>query len=381
MRMSCLNKLLSLLIILIIMTFPGCNDDDITVTSLPHALKAMLQDVIQTYQAPGAALSIKFPDGSIITQAVGFADPENQIPLSPKHLFRIGSATKTMTATAVLILYQRGLLSLDATVESVLPGLIPVHGHQITVRMLLNHTSGLTDYVGAPYEGSHFFYVLVDNPTRSWTPEELVTISLDDGLESPPGETFHYSNTNYVALGLIMEAISGQSAEEFITENIIQAIGLENTTIPIGTGFPDDFAHGYFERDKDGVLYDFSIQSPAAVWTAGNIISTPEDLRIWVEALTSGELLTQDAHDQQFQLVDMGEEGGGVGMYGLGVLFAGEDAGHNGSVPGYQTQMFTSNGVHIAIYTNCYYQTKDNVSKVIIDKTKEIIFLETLMPR
>ncbi|MBI9075717.1 MAG: beta-lactamase family protein [Desulfatibacillum sp.] len=368
------KRLFTLLCLVFLILFTACSDDDgFEGYSLPQALRHMLNEVIVTYQAPGAAMAIRYEDGSVFSYASGLADRKTQTPLTPQHLFRIGSASKTVTASAVLILYQQGLLSLDGAVESILPGLIPVYGNQITVRMLLNHTSGLEDYVACPYEGSFFFYVLIDQPTRSWTPQELVAISLDCGLNAPPGQTFLYSNTNYILLGLIIEAVSGQNYEDFIQTNIFDVLGMQNSVVPVQTGFPGDFAHGYFERDKDGLLYDYSIQSPTAVWAAGSIISTPADLLVWVEALTTGRLLTQDAFDQQFQLVDMGEEGGGVAMYGLGILAAGNDIGHNGSVLGYQTQMFTTRGVHIVVYTNCYYQTKDNVSQVIFEKAKEIL--------
>ena len=359
--------------------FAGCSGDadNPENQNLSEALTRMLNDVVTEYQAPGACVAIKFQDGSVVSCAAGYADTVSRALLTPGHLFRIGSASKTITATAVLILYQQNLLSLDDSVETFLPGLIPVYGNRITVRMLLNHTSGLKDYVSCPYEDSYFFYVLIDQPTRSWKPEELVQISVECGLADPPGQSFLYSNTNYILLGMIIERVSGQTYEDYVQTHIFHPLGLENTTAPVQDGFPGSFAHGYFEKNSDDLLYDYSIQSPTAVWAAGDIISTPADCLIWVEALAGGRLLTQDAFEQQFQLVDMEEEGAG---YGLGVLVAGDDVGHNGTVLGYQTQMFTTRGVPIVVYTNCYYQTKDNVSQVIFEKTKEILSRQNRSP-
>ena len=369
------QKLFVLLCLATLLFFSGCSDDDAydNNLTLSQALRFMLNQTIVEYQAPGAVLSIRYEDGSTFIYAAGLADQEALTPLTSQHLFRIGSVTKTITASAVLMLYQQGLLGLDESVESIVPGLIPVFGDQITVRMLLNHTSGLEDYVGCPYEGDYFFTAIVDGPTRSWTPQELVQVALDCGPADTPGSSFLYSNTNYIILGLIIEAVSGQDYENYIQGNIFDALGMQHSLVPVATGFPDIFTHGYFEKNSDGMLYDYSIQSPTAVWSAGNVISTPADLLIWAEALSRGTLLTQDAFEQQFTLVDMGEEGGGVAMYGLGVLVAGQDIGHNGSVPGYQTQMFATQGMLCAVYTNCYYQTKANVSQVIFENAKEII--------
>ncbi|SHL45973.1 D-alanyl-D-alanine carboxypeptidase [Desulfatibacillum alkenivorans DSM 16219] len=367
-------KIIFLMGIAIFIFSIGCSDDnDLEPYPLPLALQRMVNEVIVQYQAPGAALAIRYADGSTFSYAAGMADLETQTPLTPQHLFRIGSVTKTVTACGVLMLYQQGFFGLDDSVESILPGLIPVDGDQITVRMLLNHTSGLEDYVACPYEGDYFFTAIVDDPTRAWTPEELVQVAVDCGLADTPGQSFLYSNANYIILGLIIETVSGQNYEDFVQDNIFDALGMQNTLSPVQTGFPGDFAHGYFEKDSDGLLYDYSIQSPSAVWAAGNVISTPADLLIWAEALSSGALLTQDAFDQRFIPVNMHVDDHPEATYGLGVLVEGPEEGHNGSVPGYQTQLFAVNGVYFAVYTNCYYQTKNNVSQVIYDKAKEIL--------
>ncbi len=366
-----INKLL--LVLLVLAGIVNCRDNDLSVSDIiNYRLKSMLDETVSEYQAPGAAMAVKLPDGTTHYFASGYADNNTKEPLTPDHLFRIGSTSKTITAVAVLILYQDGLLSLDDSVESILPGIIPEYGDDITIRMLLNHTSGLEDYVSCPFEDSYFFYVLRDNPERSWTPEELVAIAVDCGLADTPGQTFMYSNTNYILLGMIIEAVSGQSFEDYIQAHIFDVLDMPQSSVPVENGFEDDFAHGYYERDEDGVLYDYSIQNPSAVWAAGNMISSPADLLVWVEALTSGDLLGDDAFDQQLQMVSLGEEAGGA-MYGLGILAADDALGHNGSVLGYQIQMFERKGAYIVIYTNCYFETQDNISQIIFDRTGDIL--------
>ena len=340
--------------------------------SIEDSLRTMLMDAVSEFDVPGASMAVKFTDGSVFEYSTGAADRENAEPLTIEQYFRIGSAGKTFTAVGALLLYQDGLYDLDDPVESLLPDLTeftPMHGKGITVRMLLNHTSGLEDYVELPYEDTYFFYILVDDPLREWEPEELVAISVNYGLASVPGEEFNYSNTNYVLLGLLIEKLSGLGYETFIKERVIDALGLSHTFVPVTTGFPGDYAHGYFERDSDGILYDYSEQSPTAVWSAGNIISTVPDLMIWLESLIRGELLTPQVKDEQFDFPV--SEGFG---YGLGVASMGDALGHNGSVFGYQTQMFEYKGAYFVIYTNGYYLTKDNVSQAIFDRAKAIIF-------
>ena len=362
-----------LLAVLILSGTTGCSDGDQPISSLvSFRLTGMLDEVVSECQAPGAALAVKLPDGSVIFNTAGYADLETLKPLTCDHLFRIGSASKTITAVAVLTLYQEGLLSLDAGVEDILPGMIPEYGNDVTVRMLLNHTSGLNDYVSCPFEGRYFFHVLIDQPTRYWSPQDLVDIAVDCGLANPPGQKFMYSNTNYILLGMIIEAISGQRFETYIQTHIFDVLGMSRSLVPVDNGFPAAFAHGYYEKDGDGMLHDYSIRDPSAVWAAGNMISDPSDLLVWVEALPTGTLLDDDAFEQQLQLVDIGEETGGA-MYGLGILVADGAVGHNGSVLGYQTQMFARNGSFIVIYTNCYYQTQNNISQIIFERATDIL--------
>ncbi len=137
----------SLIFFIFLLVITGCSDHDSNENRFSEPLKLMLNDVIETYQAPGASMAIKYKDGSVFTYAAGLSDKEENKPLTPGHPFRIGSASKTVTASAVLLLYQRGRLSLDAAIESILPGQLPGYGDRITVRMLLNHTSSLEDYV------------------------------------------------------------------------------------------------------------------------------------------------------------------------------------------------------------------------------------------
>lgn len=362
------------IIVLSALGFCACSTHTDSSLQLRSQLKKMLDYVVSEYNAPGASIAIKFLDNSVFQHSTGVADTQSGEPLTIQDYFRIGSVSKTFTAKAALLLYQEGLYDLDDSVESLLPDLTeftPLHGKGITVRMLLDHTSGLEDYVELPFEQRELFYELIDDPLRPWLPEELVAISVKNGLVSVPGEKFNYSNTNYILLGLIIEKLSGQSYETFVKVRLIDALGLKHTLVPDTTGLPDDYAHGYFEKNSDTILYDYSEQSPTSVWSAGNIISTAPDLLVWLESLIKGELLTPKVKKEQFNFQISDDFG-----YGLGVASMGNALGHNGSIFGYQTQMFECKGVYFVIYTNCYYLTHDNVSQIIFKRAEEIIFGE-----
>lgn len=338
------------------------------------ALKTMLTKIVAEFDVPGASMAIKFQDDSIFQHAAGDADTTNGDPLTIEDYFRIGSATKTFTAVATLLLYQDNLLDIDDTVESILPDLTEfnsMHGKGITVRMLLNHTSGLKDYVHLPHN-NQFIDSFIAAPEKNWSPEELVATAVPYGLISVPGAAFHYSNTNYILLGLIIEKRSDMDYETFVADRLLQPLKLQHTLVPVNTTFPADHAHGYLEKDGDGVLYDYSIQSPTATWAAGNIISTVPDLLIWLEFLMDGGLLQQETKNEQFNF-SLDDAGNG---YGLGVAAMSHALGHNGTVLGYQTWMFQYQNIYFVIYTNCSYATKGNLAQAIFERAQEIIFPE-----
>jgi D-alanyl-D-alanine carboxypeptidase len=359
-----------ILFVFVSIAFFGCSEEQPSQSHIIHDISGVVDSVRRVHGSPGALAAIRLPDGEEIFIACGAADPAQSQELTPQHFFRIGSSTKTMTATAVLLLSQKGVVSLDSSISTYLPGLLGDTGDEITVRMLLNHTSGLYEYVSCPYEGSYFFYVYSDAPTREWEPEELVEIAYAEGLAHPPGEEFLYSNTNYVLLGLLIEEMSTMSYGEFLMEHIFLPLGMNQTTAVEFDPENSFLVHGYFERDEDGVLYDYTDQSASAVWSAGNAVSTPGDLLIWIRALMDGTLLNEQTYEEQFSLVSTGH---GSDAYGLGVEVRNNSRGHAGSVLGYQTMMYRRKDCDIIVYTNCYYQSKPNLSGEIFNALGTVI--------
>lgn len=264
-------------------------------------------------------------------------------------LFRAGSVTKTVTATLVLQLVAEGKVGLDTPAADYLPGygLDP----RITVRMLLQHTSGVFNYVGEyytdgtvvpgiPWAGQEW----VNNRFHSYQPEELVRYALAKPRQFEPGTGWRYSNTNYTLALLIIEKVTGHSYAAEVQRRIVRPLGLSGTVAP-GTSvvIPGPHAHAYYRyEDDDGEkTIDITRQNPSWLPGAGDMISTTKDLQTFFSALNSGKLLPAPL------LAEMRkpEATGGYGL-GLFVLNLGPACGtilnHNGSVQGYATLMYST---------------------------------------
>lgn len=224
--------------------------------------------------------------------------------------FRIGSNTKTFVATVVLQLVAQGKIALDAPVAGHLPrfGL----DRAITVRMLLQHTSGLFNYTGDYYNGKALPGLpstgqeWVDNRFRTYQPEDLVRFALAKGPLFPPGRDWNYSNTNYVLAALLIEEVTGHSYAEEVRRRILRSpvgsdhqprpLGLSGTEVPgTRTVIRGPHAHGYYRyQDADRwKTVDVTRQNPSLVFGAGDMISTTRDLHTFFSALMGGELLPE----------------------------------------------------------------------------------------
>ncbi|MEU0794145.1 serine hydrolase domain-containing protein [Amycolatopsis sp. NPDC005961] len=282
-------------------------------------------DLMTTTGAAGAQVRIA-ADGREFTARSGVAQLGSPQGVPVNGRFRIASVTKTFTATVVLQLAGERRLTLDDPVSRHLPGLLP-DGDRITVRMLLQHSSGLRNYsddlTGDPAELQ-----------RHWDPRDLVAMATAHPLNFPPGTASKYSNTDYIVAGLLVEHLTGRHWATAVRDRVLRPLGLHDTTLPGDrTTIPGPHAHGYAPRD--GALVDVTAMNPSVGWAAGEIISTTADLDTFTEALFGGRLLAPA------QLTDMTTVSP-VGAYGLGlstnVLPCGVRVwGHTGDVPGYDT--------------------------------------------
>jgi D-alanyl-D-alanine carboxypeptidase len=269
-----------------------------------------------------------------------------QVPTNGR--FRIGSITKTFVSTVVLQLVDEGRVALDAPVDGYLPeyGLDP----RITVRMLLQHTSGLFNYTGEPDElgipldGTAF----AENRFRTYEPAELVAVALAKPARFEPGTSWSYSNTNYVLAGQLIERVTGTPYDVQVRHRILGPLGLRETVLPgAWPGIPGPHAHGYYAfTDGDRLrVIDGARVNMTWAYGAGEIISTTRDLDRFIRALLGGRLLPADLLAEMGEAVPLDEFWG----YGLGLLTlnagpecGGEYFGHDGGVHGYLSQLLST---------------------------------------
>jgi D-alanyl-D-alanine carboxypeptidase len=262
-------------------------------------------------------------------------------------LFRIGSNTKTFVATVVLQLVAEGRVGLDASVADYLPE-FPLD-RRITVRMLLQNTSGVFNHTGDYYNGTVMPGLpstgqeWVDNRFHTYQPAELVRFALSKPALFAPGTDWNYSNTNYTLAALLIEKVTGRTYAEEMRRRILRPLGLRDTVVPgARPGIPGPHAHGYYHYQDAGhpKTVDVTRQDPSLIFGAGDMISTTRDLHTFFSALQGGELLPGPL------LAEMRTPHPKVG-YGLGVFV--EDAGcgvtvlrHNGSTIGYGALMYST---------------------------------------
>ena len=323
--------ILSTAIITLVVVLAGTSCGDKSLDGDNEANLSAAQDkVMETCGVPGVISGVWTQGGSWVrAKGDGNIDPET--PIKETDRVRIGSVTKTFTAVVVLQLVDEGGLSLDDTVDGL--GFDVPNGEKITVRMLLNHTSGLFDYVADP----GFLEVLESDPTKHYAPRQMVDIGTAHDPLFGPGEDYAYSNTNYILLGMIIENVTGDSYEAEVEGRIIDRLGMENTFFPDGVEITGAHAYGYSR--VDGELKDVTTRDTSVAWAAGALVSTLEDLRIWAEALAGGELLSEETYREQLEMVD--EPGSKTGeKMGLGIVSRGSYLGFSGAIPGYRTEMF-----------------------------------------
>ncbi len=289
----------------------------------------------------------------IYTLAQGVADKATGRPITEHDQFEAGSNTKTFTAVLALQQVDRGTLALDAPVEKYLPGVVP-NGANITVRMLLNHSSGLFNYTGDP----DFFVDMDKNPQHAHTEAELLAVAFKHDPYFAPGQGWQYSNTNYTLLGMILQKQTGKRMPALVKERITEPLGLEHTYFadPKATNTGPGYARGYAVKYASGTPQYTDVSSWPVAWAgaAGAMISTTSDLSRFFSAVLQGKLFSQAQLKQMKTTVPLPEGFPIKGGYGLGVFRTdtpvGTVWGHSGDTMGHHsTAVATEDGRRTAI--------------------------------
>lgn len=297
-------------------------------------IQALLDETTASGVIPGVALRIETPRLTF-SAASGVQDRATGALMTPNAAFPIGSVTKMFTAVLVLQLAEQGVLALDDPLAAWLPEIaarLP-HGDAITLRHLLQHTSGVADYI----ESLPFLMAYLGEPTAIWEPNQIIeqALLIDDAAFAP-GTAWAYSNTNYVLLGLVLERAAGQPVAEQYRARIFAPLGLADTVMAGDGAPPPTVVHGYSTMVPGQDMADTTAWSLTPAWTAGAIISTPGDMAHFLRALFAGELFQQP--ETLAAMLDVARSQGG--RYGLGVMqFDPYTWGHIGGIPGYVTHV------------------------------------------
>ncbi|MEV4758158.1 serine hydrolase domain-containing protein [Micromonospora sp. NPDC049559] len=298
-----------------------------------EALAAGLQQV-RDAGMPGVFAEVR--DGKQVWRgARGYADVTTRRAMLPGFQHRIGSISKTFLATTLLQLVGEGRLTLDAPFGDYLPE-YAIDG--VTVRMLLNHTSGIGDYDSVLFQSGEDIERI---RSVTYPPDEVARIGLGAPRTGAPGESYAYSNTNFVLAGLILERVTGRPAAEEMTRRIIRPLGLYQTYFPAtSTTIVGPHSAGYIPW-YDGELRDFSEYNMSVFWGAGDVVSTSADLDTFFRALLRGKLLEPAELAEMRTTVPMDPAFPDAAGYGLGLYWVtlpcGQVWGHDGLVFGHST--------------------------------------------
>jgi D-alanyl-D-alanine carboxypeptidase len=325
----------------------------------PVALQATVEAMGNELLLPGAMVLLRTKQGDF---TFGYGATElggTTKPRADTH-FRAASNTKTMTAAVIVLLAQDGKLRFDDPVSKYVQG-VP-NGDDITISQLLKMRSGLYNYTSAPELAES----LDHDPTRVWTPEDLLAIAFKQPPVFAPGTEYDYCNTNYALLGLIAESLEGAKLARIFQDRLFGPLGMTHTLLPASTSntIPEPYAHGYLygrssyaladapypaeliAAAKAGTLKpnDDTDQNPSYATAAGGVISTADDLAMWMRALVGGKVFDADYQRQWLDSLEPEDPDKPLGQkygYGISQLSFGPNSVyfHGGEMPGYNSFM------------------------------------------
>jgi D-alanyl-D-alanine carboxypeptidase len=340
----------------------------------PAAFQGVIEATAKELLLPGAMVLLRTPQGDF---AFGYGATElgGSIPPRGDTHFRIASNTKTMTAAAIVLLVQEGKLRFDDPVSKYVSG-VP-NGDNITISELLKMRSGLYNYTSAPELAES----LDHDSTRAWKPEELLAIAFKRPPLFAPGTEYDYCNTNYALLGLIVEKLEGAPLAKVFQDRLFGPLGMKRTLLPANTSnaIPEPYSHGYLYGSSSYALVDApypadlqsaakagtlkpnddTAQNPSYALAAGGVISTADDLAIWMRALAAGRLFHVEYPRQWLDSLEPQDPSKPLGQkYGDGItqITFGPNSMyfHGGEMPGYNSFIGYDpvNDVTLVIWTN-----------------------------
>jgi len=357
------------LIALLLLTSSCARINEPTNGQIRLELDNVMRDSMARYDSPGMILAVWVPGRGEYVKAMGRSDIKTGRKMQASDRFRIGSNTKSVVATVILQLVDEKKLKLDDKLGKFFPDW--PNANNITIKMLLNHTSGLYNYSAVKKFGE----ILESDPKRPFTPAQLVGYAEKEKPYFEPGKGFYYSNTNTVLLGMIIENITGNALAYEMKARIFDPLGLRNTYFPKGAEINGSLAHGYMF--DDGKAADWTYANPSWGWAAGAMISNIYDLKKLITAITDGTLLSKKL--QKERMSSWVELGSAVkadfptARYGYNVFTFGGFVGHNGGLPGYISYMVREPKTGITTVMVMNSQPSGEASLDVLKKVIQII--------
>jgi CubicO group peptidase (beta-lactamase class C family) len=274
--------------------------------NLASSVEAIVAGPIKAGKIAGISVAVTQHGRTLLSRGYGLADLELNVPTPPAASYEIGSVTKQFTAAAILLLAERGQLSLDDEVTKFLPE-YPTHGKRITIRHLLTHTSGIKGYTELP----EFSDWSVQKRPR----ESLVPVFAEKPLDFEPGAALVYNNSGYFLLGLIIEKVSGSTYAEFVEKQLFTPVGMTGSYYCSERTIHRNHAHGYDTADGELVLKAYLDHTWP--YSAGSLCSTADDLATWLNALHRGRVLQPASYRAMTTAAVLND--GSKTRYGFGV--------------------------------------------------------------
>jgi len=346
-----------------------------------EALGPALQQIIEAQRTsidiPGVSAAVVFADGSRWGGTSGKAILPTAVPVDAETPFVVGSITKTFVAATILRLAEEGRLALDDPLSNWLPAY--PNAQHITLRQLMSHTAGIFNH----FEHPDYNRLVFDRPTHDWQPQEIL-----DTFAGPPyfapGDGYHYSNTGFVLLGMVIEKLTRGSVGAELTSEFFTPLGLTRTYFQGDGPPPAESAKGYllkasgaFREWSDATGYRPTRSAATVAWTAGGVVSSPTDLATWARALYGGSVLMPGS------LAQMTDFDAHPGNYGLGTRRRTFDGhvmhGHSGSLRGYMAGMWhmVKDKTTIVVLTN---RGRIDIESTIVDSLLKRVFRDTTAP-
>ena len=300
--------------------------------ALVHFVDSVAGAAVAEHRTAGVSVAIVRNGRPILAKGYGFADLENDVPATAETVYRIGSITKQFTSAAIMRLMEQGKLSLDDTLQKFLPN-FPTQGNRVTIRHLLNHTSGIKSYTSLGPKWQRVIRI-------DLTPDSLVSLFANEPFDFKPGDRWLYDNSGYFLLGMIVEKLSGKPYGLYLQDELFTPLGLKSTIYCDQSPLIKHRAQGYALR-PDGRFINAEPLSMTQPYAAGSLCSTVNDLAAWTLALSSGKVVSPASYREMTTPGTLNDGKPLTYGFGLAIGTLGEhrQVSHNGGINGFISEL------------------------------------------